>query len=146
MSSRSPPLIISGIRWEFVTTLDFEWEVYTGRRPWRWSFIVYVAARMLALICIVISLVGFNVTREYGCNVSPPIVCRHVKRAHSRADCLQAWIRFVLVRPIDSVACALKLIDRSPFLVYGVVCGSFRIISPRVTRVSAFPSSPLYPV
>jgi len=55
--------------WEFFTTLDFEWEVYTGRRPWRWSFIVYVTTRMLALICIIISLVGFNLTQEFNCNV-----------------------------------------------------------------------------
>jgi len=54
--------------WEFVTTLDFEWEVYTGKRPWRWSFIVYVGARLLALICIILSLVGFNLTREFDCN------------------------------------------------------------------------------
>ncbi|KAH9998613.1 hypothetical protein BJV77DRAFT_702124 [Russula vinacea] len=44
--------------WEFVTTLDFEWEIYTGKRPWRWSFIVYVAARVLALACIILSLWG----------------------------------------------------------------------------------------
>jgi hypothetical protein len=61
-------------RWEFVTTLDFEWEVYTGRRPWRWSFIVYVAARVLALICIILSLVGFNLTRQFNCNVRLPVV------------------------------------------------------------------------
>ncbi|KAI0278080.1 hypothetical protein BGY98DRAFT_1096990 [Russula aff. rugulosa BPL654] len=61
--------------WEFFTTLDFEWEVYTGRRPWRWSFIVYVTARVLALICFVISLVGLNLDREFNCN---------------------AWLRFVL--------------------------------------------------
>jgi len=48
--------------WEFVTTLQFEWEVYTGRRPWRWSFIVYVMARVLGLACIILSLVGFSVT------------------------------------------------------------------------------------
>ncbi|KAF8256660.1 hypothetical protein EI94DRAFT_1763813 [Lactarius quietus] len=53
--------------WEYVTTLDFEWEVYTGRRPWRWSFLVYVAARLLALSCIIVSLVGFNLTREFNC-------------------------------------------------------------------------------
>ncbi|KAF8474498.1 hypothetical protein DFH94DRAFT_762762 [Russula ochroleuca] len=54
--------------WEFVTTLDFEWEIYTGKRPWRWSFIVYVAARVLALICFTLSLVGFNLTRQFNCN------------------------------------------------------------------------------
>jgi hypothetical protein len=77
-SLRSPRLIRD--RWEFITTLDFEWEVYTGRRPWRWSFIVYVMARVLALICIIISLVGFNVTREFNCNVSLSTICRTVKR------------------------------------------------------------------
>lgn len=60
--------------WEFVTTLDFEWEVYTGKRPWRWSFVVYVAARVLALICIILSLVGFNLTRQFNCNVRLPVV------------------------------------------------------------------------
>jgi len=54
--------------WEFVTTLQFEWEVYTGRRPWRWSFIVYVMARVLGLACIILSLVGFSVTREFNCD------------------------------------------------------------------------------
>ena len=62
--------------WEYVTTLDFEWEVYTGRRQWRWSFLVYVAARLLALSCIVVSLVGFNLTREFNCAVRLPGVCR----------------------------------------------------------------------
>lgn len=56
-------------RWEFITTLDFEWEVYTGKRPCKWSFIVYLTARVLALICVILSLVVFNVTRHLHCNV-----------------------------------------------------------------------------
>lgn len=55
--------------WEYFMTLDFEWEVYTGRRQWRWSFLVYISARVLALSCIVVSLVGFNVTREFNCTL-----------------------------------------------------------------------------
>jgi hypothetical protein len=57
-------------RWEFFTTLDFEWEIFTGRRPWRWSFIVYLTARLLALMATVCDLVGFNLTSMYDCNVS----------------------------------------------------------------------------
>ena len=57
-------------RWEFFTTLDFEWEIFTGRRPWRWSFIVYLTARVLAFVAIVCDLVGFNLTSEFDCNVS----------------------------------------------------------------------------
>lgn len=29
--------------WEYVTTLDFEWSVVRGRRPFRWSIIVSAA-------------------------------------------------------------------------------------------------------
>ncbi|KAI9458663.1 hypothetical protein BJY52DRAFT_417595 [Lactarius psammicola] len=53
--------------WEYFTTLDFEWEVYTGRRQWRWSFLVYASARLLALACVIAGLVGFNLTREFSC-------------------------------------------------------------------------------
>ncbi|KAH9061092.1 hypothetical protein EDB87DRAFT_481824 [Lactarius vividus] len=55
--------------WEFFTTLDFEWEVYTGRRQWRWSFLVYVSARILALACVIAGLIGFNLTTEFNCNL-----------------------------------------------------------------------------
>ncbi|KAH9031647.1 hypothetical protein EDB85DRAFT_2145983 [Lactarius pseudohatsudake] len=55
--------------WEFFTTLDFEWEVYTGRRQWRWSFLVYVSARLLALACVITGLIGFNLTTEFNCNL-----------------------------------------------------------------------------
>ena len=89
-------------RWEFVTTLEFEWEVYTGRRPWRWSFIVYVAARVLGLACIVLSLVGFSITREFNCDVGQLFVCRKIGRTLTPPPSLsptQAWLRSLLVRP-----------------------------------------------
>jgi len=55
--------------WEYVTNLDFEWEIYTGRRHWRWSFVVYVVARALALVCLVTMLIGFDITTSYDCDV-----------------------------------------------------------------------------
>ena len=57
-------------RWEFFTTLDFEWEVFTGKRPWKWSFAVYLTARMLALTSVCLNFVGFNLTSRFNCNVS----------------------------------------------------------------------------
>ena len=56
-------------RWEFLATLDFEWEIFTGRRPWRWSFVVYLTARLLALVATVCDLVGFNLTSMFYCEV-----------------------------------------------------------------------------
>jgi hypothetical protein len=57
-------------RWEFLSTLDFEWEVFTGKRPWKWSFIVYLMARLLALMATLCELAGFNITSMFNCNVS----------------------------------------------------------------------------
>jgi hypothetical protein len=73
--SRSVPWAHIWDRWEYVTTVDFEWEVYTGRRPWRWSFVVYLLARVFALIAIILSLMGLNVTREYNCDVLLLVMC-----------------------------------------------------------------------
>src|SRR5579863_5448394 len=56
-------------RWEFFTTLDFEWDVFTGRRPWKWSFAVYLIARLLAMGSTILTFVGFNVTAEINCSV-----------------------------------------------------------------------------
>ena len=59
-------------RWEIVSTLGFEWEVFTGRRPWKWSFAVYLLTRFLALISVTLNLVGANLSTisRYNCNVS----------------------------------------------------------------------------
>ncbi|KZV64504.1 hypothetical protein PENSPDRAFT_738252 [Peniophora sp. CONT] len=54
--------------WEWVTTLGFEWEVYTGKRDFRWSFCVYVVCRLFALAAIILAFIGFNVTTEINCD------------------------------------------------------------------------------
>lgn len=41
-------------RWEWINSLEFEWEVFTGKRPWRWSIGVsplYTASH-LTLLCV----------------------------------------------------------------------------------------------
>ncbi|KAN0121253.1 hypothetical protein V8E52_003841 [Russula decolorans] len=96
--------------WEFITTLRFEWEVYTGKRPFKWSFIVYVTARVLALICIILSLVVFNVTRHLDCDV---------------------WLGFVLSTAWFSAASASFLLVLRGIAIWGrvmkivVLTGSF---------------------
>jgi hypothetical protein len=56
-------------RWEFFTTLDFEWEVFTGRRPWKWSFAVYFVARLLAMGSTILTFIGLNLTTPFNCTV-----------------------------------------------------------------------------
>ena len=89
--------LLQTCRWEFFTTLWFEWQVVTRRRPWRTSMLVrllfaikcpcstsnldqvYLASRLFALGGVCAQLVGFNLTSQYNC---------------------QAWIGAVLVRSL----------------------------------------------
>jgi hypothetical protein len=66
-------------RWEYLTTLDFEWGVYTGKRPWRWSFLAYIATRTLSFVNIVSTLVGYNLTTEFNCDVQLLVVSHAIR-------------------------------------------------------------------
>ncbi|OCH89496.1 hypothetical protein OBBRIDRAFT_888347 [Obba rivulosa] len=53
--------------WEWVTTLDFEWSVFTGKRPWKWPTFLYLSSRYCVLVAIISQLIIFNVTHEINC-------------------------------------------------------------------------------
>jgi len=56
--------------WEFVTTLDYEWNVIRGRRPYRWTIWVYTITRISTLIDIILALVNMDTTpARYDCEV-----------------------------------------------------------------------------
>ncbi|KAF8504745.1 hypothetical protein F5888DRAFT_1886812 [Russula emetica] len=55
--------------WEFVTTLDFEWSVIRGHRPFRWTIWIYSTTRIFTLISVILALVGVDVTGRYNCEV-----------------------------------------------------------------------------
>ncbi|KAF8492565.1 hypothetical protein F5888DRAFT_1857794 [Russula emetica] len=91
--------VFSGIYiWEYFTTIDFEWEVFTGKRPWKWSFVVYLIARLLALTATLCDLVGFNLTSMYDCNT---------------------WFRILLFASWFSVAVASFLLALRGIAIWG---------------------------
>jgi hypothetical protein len=55
--------------WEWVSTVQFEWEVLTGRRQFRWSFVAYEISRTLCLAAVITILAGFNLTHRFNCEV-----------------------------------------------------------------------------
>jgi len=55
--------------WEFFTTLYYEWDVFRGDRPYGWTIWVYSSARVAALMCIILNMVGFNTTSVINCQV-----------------------------------------------------------------------------
>ncbi|KAH9040295.1 hypothetical protein EDB83DRAFT_1651582 [Lactarius deliciosus] len=61
---------MSGILiWEFVVYIGFECSVFTGKRSFRSSFLLYLGARWCPLFCIVTILVGFDSANQINCQV-----------------------------------------------------------------------------
>ncbi|KAI0287043.1 hypothetical protein BC826DRAFT_1108743 [Russula brevipes] len=48
--------------WEFATTLDYEWSIISGRRPYRWTIWIYSLTR-LATLTTVINVIVFSNTK-----------------------------------------------------------------------------------
>ncbi|EIM84470.1 uncharacterized protein STEHIDRAFT_148503 [Stereum hirsutum FP-91666 SS1] len=53
--------------WEYFSTIRYEWEVVTRRRPWRWTMGIYIGCRLSTLAAICCELVGFNLTTSFDC-------------------------------------------------------------------------------
>jgi hypothetical protein len=104
-------------RWEFVTTLDFEWEVFTGRRPWKWSFAVYLTSRLLALMAVMCNFVGFILTIKFNCNVSDR--SEVLSFGTDEPNLTQVWFRCILAASWFSVAIASFLLALRGQVIHG---------------------------
>ncbi|KAH9173125.1 hypothetical protein EDB89DRAFT_2242503 [Lactarius sanguifluus] len=61
---------MSGILiWEFVVYIGFECSVFTGKRNFRSSFLLYLGARWCPLFCAVTILVGFDSANQINCQL-----------------------------------------------------------------------------
>ncbi|KAH9981975.1 hypothetical protein BJV74DRAFT_797688 [Russula compacta] len=56
--------------WEFVTTLDYEWSVIRGHRPYRWSIWIYSVARATTLFAVILGIITLNLTSPHNCQTS----------------------------------------------------------------------------
>ncbi|KAI0281967.1 hypothetical protein BGY98DRAFT_1094578 [Russula aff. rugulosa BPL654] len=62
--------VVDGIFiWEFFTTLDFEWDVIRGRRPWRWTIWIYSLTRVATLVTLILNMIGFSTTVPINCQL-----------------------------------------------------------------------------
>ncbi|KAH9954846.1 hypothetical protein BC827DRAFT_921565 [Russula dissimulans] len=75
--------------WEFFTTLDYEWSVIRGNRPYLWTIWVYSLTRLATLLTLIENLIVLN--------ISKPINC-------------QVWVTFELLFAHTTVAAASLLI------------------------------------
>ncbi|KAI0270473.1 hypothetical protein BC834DRAFT_516165 [Gloeopeniophorella convolvens] len=55
--------------WEFIITLNYEWSIIRGRRPYRWTIWVYSLTRVATLMSVILNMVGFDVTHKMNCQL-----------------------------------------------------------------------------
>ncbi|KAH8985473.1 hypothetical protein EDB92DRAFT_2116724 [Lactarius akahatsu] len=85
--------------WEFVVNIGFEYSVFTGKRKFRLSFLLYLAARWCPLFCVITILVGFDPVNQVNC---------------------QAFVIFVFLFSHLSLACAEALIVMRIAAIWGL--------------------------
>jgi len=55
--------------YEFVTTLNYEWSVFRGHRPYRSTIWVYSFTRVAALMAVILNLVSIDLSTPYNCEI-----------------------------------------------------------------------------
>ncbi|KAH7925423.1 hypothetical protein BV22DRAFT_1011188 [Leucogyrophana mollusca] len=53
--------------WEFVTSLDFDWQFISGKKRFRWPLIFYFAGRYCLLFALIGIAIALNVTSPVNC-------------------------------------------------------------------------------
>ncbi|KAH9970020.1 hypothetical protein BGW80DRAFT_623877 [Lactifluus volemus] len=55
--------------WEFVTTLDFEWSIIRGNRPYHWTIWIYSLMRLAALMAVILDMIELDVYTPINCQL-----------------------------------------------------------------------------
>jgi len=74
--------------WEFFTTLDYEWNIIRGHRPYRWTIWLYSTTRVATLVAVVLIIVDQDVMRQHNCQVTISFLLIFMYLAFSTASLL----------------------------------------------------------
>ncbi|KAH9988672.1 hypothetical protein BJV77DRAFT_728642 [Russula vinacea] len=56
--------------WEFLITLDYEWNIIRGRRRYRWTIWIYSLTRLATLVAVGLNIFSIDVTTPINCQVT----------------------------------------------------------------------------
>ncbi|KAH9974538.1 hypothetical protein BGW80DRAFT_145820 [Lactifluus volemus] len=137
--------------WEFITTLDFEWSVIRGHRPYRWTIWIYSLTRMTAFMAVILNVVAFAFSRPINCRVVVILEFLFSSFAIIFASLL-IMIRVIAIWNRDKFIMALAASiwgSNFGFLINAIVrsawvpgehTGSCTVVNPDVTKLNAIVS------
>ncbi|KAH9955121.1 hypothetical protein BC827DRAFT_1238295 [Russula dissimulans] len=135
--------VMSGLYiWEFFTTLELEWNVIRGRRPYRWTIWVYSLTRVTTLANVISTLVDFDAKISQSCQVL-------ISFEYAFAYMSLAAASFLIVLRVNAIWNRKKVIMSISFGVWGAnacllvvgvsrVNNSIRILGPYMFTLSIY--------
>ncbi|KAH9957060.1 hypothetical protein BGW80DRAFT_230996 [Lactifluus volemus] len=109
--------------WEFFTTLDFEWSVIRGNRPYRWTIWIYSLTRIATLVAIILDFVGLHLLTPINCQLEVTFDFMFSYLALACASLL-LMLRVVAIWKRNKIILALAITvwtTNVAFLIQGVV-------------------------
>jgi len=101
---------VSGVYiWEYFTTLEYEWSVIRGRRPYLRTIWIYSLARFFALLTIVLEFVIANITIPLNCQAAISSVSAFVLLTMS-ASSLLIVLRIIAIWNRNRVVMTIAII------------------------------------
>ncbi|KAH9954839.1 hypothetical protein BC827DRAFT_1272171 [Russula dissimulans] len=105
--------VMSGLYiWEFFTTLELEWNVIRGRRPYRWTIWVYSLTRVTTLANVISTLVDLDTKISQSCQVL-------ISFEYAFAYMSLASASFLIVLRVNAIWNRRKVIMSIAFGVWG---------------------------
>ncbi|KAH9080320.1 hypothetical protein EDB83DRAFT_2513231 [Lactarius deliciosus] len=139
---------MSGILfWEFVINIEFEYSVFAGKRNFRSSFLLYLGARWLPLLCVITILVGFDSANQINCQAYAISVFLFSHLSLVSASALIV-LRIAAIWGLDKIATSIASITwlaNTGSLIHSVVVvhaawsdseGCCKITNPSETRIN----------
>ncbi|KAI0270662.1 hypothetical protein BC834DRAFT_525283 [Gloeopeniophorella convolvens] len=109
--------------WEFLSTLDFEWEFAMGRRRYRWSIWVYSVGRLTTLLAIATNFILLDAQSQVNCQFwyTGTLVFMHVSFACASALVLLRVLAVWLWNRPVAVASIVIWMTNVGVLLHGIV-------------------------
>lgn len=108
--------------WEFFITLDYEWSVVRGRRPYRWTIWIYSLTRVCTLIAVALNMLGFDASSPINCQLWVIFELIFAYLAFAAASLLIV-LRIIAIWDRNQIAVAIAVSAWSTnvgFLIHGI--------------------------
>ncbi|KAH9967683.1 hypothetical protein BJV74DRAFT_277454 [Russula compacta] len=138
--------------WELIVTLDYEWSVFRGHRPYRWTIWIYFTTRVATLLAMICLILDFDASIPSGCQVFVTFHLFLSNLAWATASLLIV-LRIIAIWNRDKVIVATSIgvwLVNLSFLIQGVVrprsawdpvqggCATLNILTTKPTMISVF--------